>query len=87
MEKTKRTWLWFLSGFLSLLVSIWSLMWIFSSSSLASGFCRNQFDLFHDDFRCRQPYIALILFVCFGIGSLVFFIVGIWKYRKDGARS
>lgn len=63
------------------LASAWSLLWIISSASLASDVCANQFNLFHDKFRCRQPYIALILFVLFGVSSIILFIFG-WKVKR-----
>lgn len=44
-------------------LSLWSLMWLFSSTSLASEFCSNSFSLFHEEFRCRQPYLAVILLI------------------------
>ena len=47
-------------------IGFWSLLWLFSSSSLASGYCGSGFDLFHKDFRCRQPYMAVsLMLICF----------------------
>ena len=61
--------------------SIWCLMWVFSSSSLASEYCGNKFTLFHEEFRCRQPNIAFILFVVFSILSIVSVILGVKNAR------
>jgi hypothetical protein len=47
--------------------SLWCLMWIFSSFSLASEYCKNSFSLFNTVFRCKQPLIAFILFILFGL--------------------
>jgi len=63
-------------------ISLWNLLWIFSSASLASGFCNNEFDLFHENFRCRQPYIASILFVIFLILSIVVAYFG-FRQKKN----
>jgi hypothetical protein len=35
--------------------------WIFSSTSLACTACNCEFSVFAPTFRCRQPYIAMIL--------------------------
>jgi len=66
----------YIAGFVLLLGSLWSLMWVFSSASLASGFCEGHFSLFHEHFRCRQPYIATILFLSLLVASIVLFILG-----------
>jgi hypothetical protein len=72
----------FLVGGILLLASLWSLLWIFSSASLASSFCDSKFDLFHEHFRCRQPYIASILFVLFGVLTVISFYLGL-RARKS----
>jgi hypothetical protein len=63
------------------LVSLWGLMWIFSSFSLAGGYCGNNFSIFNEDFKCRQPFIAALVFFVCGILSLVSFFIS-KKYRK-----
>jgi hypothetical protein len=60
-----------------LLAAIWSLFWLFSSASLASEYCKSNFSLFHEQFRCRQPNIAFILCLCSGVASVVFLWLGI----------
>lgn len=58
-------------GILSLVASIWEALWIFSSASLASDFCKSNFGLFHENFRCRQPYpviIAALIFMSIFLG-------------------
>ena len=57
-------------------------MWVFSSSSLASGFCESNFSLFHDDFRCRQPSIAFLLLIFFGGLGLALGYLGVKNVRK-----
>jgi hypothetical protein len=74
--KYKYVWLYFLFSATAFLASLWCLLWFFSSSSLASGFCNNQFSLFHEHFRCRQPYIAFIFFVVLGLTSLMLLVIG-----------
>ena len=59
---------------LALLGAIYCFLWIMSSSSLAHMYCKAHggFDLFHKEFRCRQPYIAMLLtgfFVLLGFCS------------------
>ena len=56
----------------------WNLMWFFSSSSLASGACNNEFNLFHEHFRCRQPYLALIGIVL----SIAIGVVAIFLFKR-----
>jgi hypothetical protein len=43
-----------------LLATGYCALWVLSSSHLAMMHCDNNFSLFHEEFRCRQPYIALI---------------------------
>jgi ABC-type uncharacterized transport system fused permease/ATPase subunit len=68
-------------GIFFLLISLWSLMWIFSSFSLAGGYCGNNFSIFNENFKCRQPFIAALVFFIFGILSLVSFFI-CRKYLK-----
>ncbi len=82
MKIDKKTFIYFVFGIIFFLASIWCLMWIFSSASLASEFCLNQFNLFHEDFRCKQPYIASIGFLLTGIGSLILFVFGIRRITR-----
>ena len=65
-----------------LLVSLWCLLWVFSSGSLASDFCNSAFSLFHENFRCRQPYIAFISWLAFSILGLLSLIFGVKNVRK-----
>lgn len=76
-----------LASVVLLLVSLWFLMWIFSSASLASGYCKNDFSLFHEEFRCRQPYIALIGFLVSSLSSIAMFIAGILGWRKKSKQN
>jgi hypothetical protein len=80
--KKQRSWICFLFSFLAFIVSIWCLLWLFSSASLASGFCHNNFSLFHEHFRCRQPYLAIIFCVVFGLISLILFVVGLRRLKN-----
>ena len=64
------------------LVSGWGFLWMLSSSSLASEFCVNEFSLFHEDFRCRQPYLAVLLWVISGVACLALLVVGIRSFKN-----
>lgn len=72
----------FLLALIALAVSLWSLLWFFSSSSLASGFCKNEFSLFHESFRCRQPYIAIIAFLFSFATFAKTFMLGCRKWKE-----
>jgi hypothetical protein len=69
-------------GLLAAMAALWSLMWILSSASLASGPCANSFSLFHPEFRCRQPYLALIAFVVLAAVSFVLLYFGVSRIRR-----
>ncbi len=72
----KRTVLLILSALIAC-AALWFLMWFFSSTSLASGYCNNHFSLLHEEFRCRQPLLAGIGFVIASIASLILLVLGI----------
>ena len=80
--------IYFFSSVVLFIAALWFLMWIFSSASLASGYCNNKFTFFHEEFRCRQPYIALIGFFVTGLLAVVAIILGIlnWKKQRLAAR-
>ena len=65
-----------------LLVALYGYLWVISSSQLAHHFCQGEFSLFHEHFRCRQPYLGLILCVVTGLPSLVLFVIG-WRHLKS----
>ncbi|HZV38352.1 MAG TPA: hypothetical protein VFF96_06360 [Pseudoxanthomonas sp.] len=60
MHKTGRILLSILSV-VAALGAIWSALWFLASADLASGYCFARFSLFAEEFRCRQPDIALVL--------------------------
>ncbi len=61
-----------------LFIAAWfCLMWVFSSSSLAFIPCNGQYSLFHETYQCRQPGIALILWLLTGATSLLTAYFGI----------
>ena len=59
-------------------------LWILSSSDLAFVACDGKFSLFADSFRCRQPYVALILAIGFLIASSFAIYV---RYRVGRSQS
>ncbi len=60
---------------------VYFLGWMLASASLASGYCipRGGFQLFHDEFRCRQPYLALIGMIV----SFVAFVFSVYRAFKS----
>jgi hypothetical protein len=84
-DKKQHSWIYFLFSFLAFGASLWSLLWLFSSASLASGFCNNHFSLLHEHLRCRQPYLAIISCVVLGLISLILFFVGLRRFKRDEA--
>ena len=52
---------------LSSLASIYCVLWVFSTGSLASGYCQDGFSLFAEAWRCRQVHIAMILAALFAL--------------------
>lgn len=54
-------------------------LWMFASADLAWSYCNGDYSLFANTFRCRQPYIAMILAVVqFGL-AVVALRVGLRK--------
>ncbi len=51
---------------LSFAASCFGLLWVFSSSSLAMVACNGHFSLSSPEFRCKQPQIAIIVWLGFG---------------------
>ena len=64
------------------LISWWALLWVLSSGSLSGAICGTDYSLFHEKVACRQPYIAIPLWLISGILSIVFFYKGI-KNTKE----
>jgi len=63
------------------IASCYCLLWVLSSSSLAFQACDGAYSLFHQNIRCRQPYIATILSIVFGILSIFLMYSGIKNIR------
>ncbi|MDG5499366.1 hypothetical protein [Marinobacter sp. BGYM27] len=77
MAKMKKGVLQLVISLVAFLLSWWGLLWMFSSSSLATLACDGSFSLFHEQAHCRQPPIALMLWVSSGVLSLVFLVFGV----------
>ncbi len=60
-----------------------SALWVLSSSHLAHDFCNGNFSLFHEYFRCRQPYIAMILAFGSIVGAIAALVYGVIHVRSD----
>jgi len=65
------------------LASWFCLMWVFSSSSLAFIPCNGQYSIFHESYQCRQPGIALILWLLTGATSLLAAYFGFKIFNKN----
>jgi hypothetical protein len=69
----------FLCYFLSAafaLFSLWCLLWVASSSSMAFTDCAGNYDLFAENPRCRQPHIAGLLAFASLLATIVFAFLG-----------
>lgn len=62
----------------------YGVLWMVASSHLAHEFCNGEFSLFHEQFRCRQPYLAIIMALVFGILSLLLLFKGLKRGRRTG---
>ena len=49
---------------------------------MAFVYCDGKYSLFHEQFRCRQPNIALILWVGFGVACVTLLYFGVKNLRK-----
>ena len=63
----------FAGGLAFLLLAGLSLLWSFSSMSLAFTTCSGEYSLFADLARCRQPHIALLVVVFAATGAGIAF--------------
>ena len=79
---SRRRWPWFGGAVLSALAAAYSFLWIVSSASLASGYCGDRFSLFADEFRCRQPHLAMSLTALFAGASIVLLMRGMRAGRR-----
>ena len=68
-------------------ISLWSLIWVFSSASLASAYCGADFSLSHSEFRCQQPFVAMILCVVFGLLGVLLALLGVKNLRVGKAHN
>jgi hypothetical protein len=72
--KTKLT----VASLVLVLAGIYFALSIISSASLACPDCNCEYSLFASRFRCRQPFIAMILSgLCFALAALALF--GRWR--------
>lgn len=63
-------WLAWIGAAVLLAASLYCAMWFFASSDLAFVPCNGRFSLFAPTFRCRQPYVAAILFVVLALSAM-----------------
>jgi hypothetical protein len=64
-----------LAAIVLVLAGLYCVLWIFSSADLACTACHCTYSLFASSFRCRQPYVAVILagvFFCVAIGVALY---------------
>jgi TRAP-type C4-dicarboxylate transport system permease small subunit len=69
-----------LSAWLLLFLAGWSLLWVFSSYSMAFSTCSGSFDFFAENLRCRQPYFAMLLF---SVSLALAVVLFIWAARRN----
>lgn len=67
---------WYSLALMLLLVALWCLLWVVSSSSMAFTDCAGQYDLFAQNPRCRQPPVAGLLAIASLGGSVVAVLLG-----------
>jgi hypothetical protein len=70
---------WFVIAAVLLLIAGWSLLWVFSSGSLACQACNCTYSLFAENPRCRQPVIAELVLVAALLLAGVAAAFGIWR--------
>ena len=70
-SKRALRWLLYALSVISFFASLFCVMWIFSSYSMAFSECAGTYDLFAVKPRCRQPAIAAILATCTFVASVV----------------
>jgi hypothetical protein len=56
-----------ITSFMCFLVSWVGFVWMLSSSSLAAVDCDFEFSSLHEEFRCKQPHIAIVVWVTSGV--------------------
>ena len=54
------------TGFICFLVAWVGFVWMLSASSLAAAECEHEFSLFHEQWICRQPRIAIVVWATSG---------------------
>lgn len=64
------------------LASWWCFLWMFASADLAFVACDGKYSLFHERFRCRQPNIAFLLWVGFGVACVSLLYFGVKNLKK-----
>jgi hypothetical protein len=64
------------------LSSSWCLLWMFASADLTFIACDGKYSMFHELFRCRQPNIAFILWLGFGVACVSFLYFGVKNLRR-----
>lgn len=74
------------ASFLFFLVAWVGFVWMLSSASLAALPCDFDFSLFHERYRCRQPWLAVMLWVTAGLASLRLLVKGL-KTLKAAQRN
>lgn len=55
---------------------------MFASADLAFVACDGKYSLVHEYFRCRQPYIALLLWMIFGGARILLLYAAVKNFRR-----
>ena len=70
------------------LLTLYCLLWLVSSSSMAFAECNGHYGLFSSNARCRQPPFVGLLAVASCVFALVLAWLGAWlgkRHRHNGA--
>ncbi|PND38716.1 hypothetical protein C1O66_15085 [Paucibacter aquatile] len=62
--------------------SIWCLLWVVSSWSMAFSECAGAYGLFAENPRCRQPSMAALLALACMLGATAAVMLGRKKFRS-----
>lgn len=71
-----------IASFMFFLVAWVGFVWMLASTNLSGADCDFEFSLLHEQFRCRQPYLSVIVWVGSGIACVWLFKRGITALRQ-----
>jgi hypothetical protein len=78
-----KVWVQLIASTVFFLASWWCFLWMLASADMAFVDCDGKYSLFHERFRCRQPDIAFLLWVGFGVACVSLLYFGVKNLRKE----